>query len=69
MRFKTLSEDEVRWYASTDEPYDKAGGYAAQGMGAFMIREIQGSWSNVVGLPVCEVVEVLQMLGVVQFKG
>lgn len=69
VRFKTLSEDEVRWYASTDEPYDKAGGYAVQGMGAFMIREIQGSWSNVVGLPVCEVVEVLEMLGVVQFKG
>lgn len=67
VKFKDLTEDEINWYAETEEPYDKAGGYAIQGLGSFMVREIQGSYSNVVGLPVCEVVETLQHLNIVQF--
>ena len=65
VRFKALSSQEIRWYLDTGEPFDKAGGYAIQGKGAFMIREIKGSYTNVVGLPLTEVVEALQESGAV----
>ncbi|MBF0413493.1 MAG: septum formation inhibitor Maf [Desulfamplus sp.] len=57
--FKNLTVREIDWYISTREPFDKAGGYAIQGLGAFMVKSINGSYSNVVGLPVCEVMEIL----------
>lgn len=57
--FKTLSEAEIEWYIHTAEPFDKAGAYAIQGLGTFLVRRINGSYTNVVGLPVCEVIEVL----------
>ncbi|MBW2674398.1 MAG: septum formation protein Maf [Deltaproteobacteria bacterium] len=47
--FKDISEDEMEWYTATDEPYDKAGGYAVQGKAAFFIKEIRGSHTNVIG--------------------
>jgi len=68
VRFKILTPDEIEWYIHTSEPFDKAGAYAAQGLGAFMIKHIYGSYSNVVGLPVCEVVECLVREGVVEFR-
>jgi septum formation protein len=52
-------------YASGNEPLDKAGAYAAQGQGAFLIKRVQGSWSNVVGLPVAELLQALLRLGAV----
>ena len=55
--FKELTADEINWYLETPEPWDKAGGYAIQGIAAFMVKSIQGSYTNVVGLPVCEVVQ------------
>lgn len=55
--FKELAPEEIAWYSKTNEPYDKAGGYAIQGLGSFMIRSINGSYTNVVGLPLCEVME------------
>ncbi|MCP3944481.1 MAG: septum formation inhibitor Maf [Desulfobacteraceae bacterium] len=67
--FKQLSQSQIQWYAATDEPYDKAGGYGIQGIGAFLVRKINGSYSNVVGLPVCEVMETLLTLGIIQFQG
>ncbi len=69
VEFKTLREDEIEAYLFTGEPFDKAGGYAIQGAGAFMVRRIRGSHSNVIGLPVCEVVESLRLLGVHATKG
>lgn len=57
--FKDLSEDEIEWYIHTKEPFDKAGGYAIQGLGTFLVKSINGSYTNVVGLPVCEVIEFL----------
>ncbi len=57
--FKTLSEEEIQWYVDTREPFDKAGAYAIQGLGTFLVKSINGSYTNVVGLPVCEVVEFL----------
>ena len=62
VKFKTLSAAEIRWYITTGEPFDKAGGYAIQGKAAFMVQEVHGSYTNVVGLPLCEVVEALREL-------
>ncbi len=66
--FKTLTRQEILWYTGTQEPYDKAGGYAIQGLGAFLVKEIYGSYSNVVGLPVCELIQTLAALEVIQFE-
>jgi septum formation protein len=67
--FREVPEDEMAWYIKTQEPYDKAGGYAVQGMGAFFIKEIHGSYTNVMGLPLCEVVDVLKRIGAIDFTG
>lgn len=64
--FKVLSADEIEWYIHTDEPFDKAGAYAIQGLGTFLVKGVNGSYTNVVGLPVCEVIELLIREGVVQ---
>lgn len=63
---KKLSPEEVEAYVSSKEPYDKAGGYAAQGIGAGLIEEIQGSYTNVVGLPLAEMINDLMRLGVIE---
>ena len=63
--FKELTEAEIEWYIHTEEPYDKAGGYAIQGLGAFMVKRINGSYTNVVGLPVCEVLDHLARHGAI----
>jgi septum formation protein len=54
---------EIRAYAATGEGLDKAGAYAAQGVGAFFIERVVGSYSNVVGLPACQVLADLRALG------
>ena len=69
VRFREIPEDEMAWYIRSPEPYDKAGGYAVQGMGAFFIKEIYGSYTNVMGLPLCEVVDVLKKVGAIDFTG
>ncbi|MFH0725267.1 MAG: nucleoside triphosphate pyrophosphatase [Pseudomonadota bacterium] len=66
--FKKLTEAEIEWYIHTDEPFDKAGAYAVQGLGTFLVKAIHGSYTNVVGLPVCEVIEFLIREGVVGFQ-
>lgn len=58
---KRLTTQEIEGYIDTGEPFDKAGGYAAQGLGSFMVQEVRGSFSNVVGLPLAEVAESLQV--------
>lgn len=60
VRFKKLTPEDVDWYVATGKPFDKAGGYGIQGEGAFLVREIEGSYTNVVGLPVSQVVEMLE---------
>lgn len=52
--FRNLSKSEIEEYILSDEPYDKAGGYAIQGKGALLIEKIDGDYFNVVGLPVSE---------------
>jgi septum formation protein len=66
--FKVLSEEELNWYVQTVEPYDKAGAYAVQGIGAFFIKKIEGSFTNVIGLPLAEIVEALRKIEAFQFK-
>ena len=61
---RDLTEDEIARYIKTSEPFDKAGSYAVQGKGGYMVKEIKGSYANVVGLPICEVAEALLSLGV-----
>jgi len=63
--FKKLSATEIDWYIQSGEPFDKAGAYAIQGIGTFLVKRINGSYTNVVGLPVCEVLEYLIKEGVV----
>jgi len=58
--FRDLSEKEIGEYIATGDPLDKAGAYAIQGGAAGMVRRIDGSYSNVVGLPLCEVIEALE---------
>jgi septum formation protein len=60
---RSLSADEVQRYAATGEGTDKAGGYAIQGMAAAFVERIEGSYTNVVGLPLSEVIVALTALG------
>jgi len=61
---RDLTDDEILRYIKTSEPLGKAGSYAVQGKGGYMVKEIKGSYTNVVGLPICEVAEALLSLGV-----
>jgi len=67
VKVRPLTEEEIGAYVATGEPFGKAGGYAIQGVGAFMVEALSGSYTNVVGLPVCEVVEFLIKEGVLTF--
>lgn len=64
VRFKRLRPEEVDAYLASLEWQDKAGGYAIQGRAACLVRTITGSYTNVVGLPLCESVEALRRAGV-----
>jgi septum formation protein len=64
VEFRPASSSELHRYAQTGEGLDKAGGYAAQGIGAFLVQSIAGSYTNVVGLPACEVISDLCASGV-----
>ncbi|MFO7554103.1 MAG: Maf family protein [Desulfobacterales bacterium] len=66
--FKHLTDEEIEWYIHTKEPFDKAGSYAIQGLGTFLVKSIRGSYTNVVGLPVCEVIEFLIKEGIIQIS-
>ena len=57
--FKPLSDKEINWYLDTDEWEDAAGGYKIQGRGAFFVTKIMGNYSNVVGLPISELYDIL----------
>jgi septum formation protein len=58
--FNPMTEDEIAEYVGSGEPLDKAGGYGIQGLGSRFIDRIQGSYSNVVGLPVALVYRLLK---------
>ncbi len=60
VQIKSLRTTEIDSYIATGEPMDKAGSYAAQGIGSYMVKSLNGSYANVVGLPIAEVVEILE---------
>lgn len=60
---RDLSTDEMAWYVATGEPFDKAGGYAIQGRAAHFITRVEGSVTNVIGLPLSEVTLLLRTFG------
>ena len=62
VRFTPMEPSEIAWYAATGEPFDKAGGYAVQGLASRFVDRIDGSYSNVVGLPVARVYRMLREL-------
>ena len=64
--FKKLKESEINFYITSGEHKDKAGAYAIQGLGSFMIKKIVGSYSNVVGLPISELFEDLQRFKIIE---
>lgn len=63
VEFKALSEKQIQDYIKTGEPMDKAGAYAIQGLASEFVESIQGSWSNVVGLPMELVKEIIKKQG------
>ena len=65
VRFRRLNKDQIDKYISKVNPLDKAGAYAAQGHGAEIIAQIDGSFTNVVGLPMEKTVPVLHSFGIV----
>ena len=58
--FVELTAEAIEWYVGTGEPMDKAGGYAMQGAGGALVRRIDGSVTNVIGLPLAETLEMLE---------
>ena len=62
--FRPLSDEWIRWYIATGEPFDKAGAYGIQEYGALLIEKVQGCYFNVVGLPVATLARRLEELGV-----
>jgi septum formation protein len=60
VKIAPLDEEEIRWYVSTGEPLDKAGAYAVQGLGARFVESVEGSFTNVMGLPARSVYRLLR---------
>lgn len=64
VRFRAISADEAQAYWASGEPCDKAGSYGIQGLGAVFVESLTGSYSAVVGLPLCETAEILRRFGI-----
>lgn len=63
VRFRSLDEEEIRHYVISGEPMDKAGAYGIQGRAGMFVEHLAGSFTGVMGLPVCETAELLKRLG------
>jgi len=64
VRMLPLTSTDIEWYVRTGEPLDKAGAYAVQGIGAMFIDSIHGSYTNVVGLPLATLFQMLRKAGI-----
>jgi len=67
VKFKQLTNSQIDAYCLTDEPYDKAGAYAIQGLAATFVEHIYGSYTNVMGLPLSEVCSLLKQANLYKF--
>ena len=64
VEFRSLAEAEIAAYVASGEPLDKAGAYGIQGRAAIFVQALHGSYTGVVGLPLCETALILRELGV-----
>ena len=62
--FRELTDDEIKRYCATQEPYDKAGGYGIQGLAALFVERVEGSYTGVMGLPLFETGRMLTQAGI-----
>ncbi|MFC2947963.1 Maf family protein [Virgibacillus sediminis] len=69
VEFWPLTEEEINWYIATEEPYDKAGAYGIQHLGAMFVKQVKGDYYNVVGLPISRVVRELRRFSVFPERG
>ncbi len=68
VKFREISKKEIEAYWSSGEPQDKAGSYGIQGLGAVFVESIDGSYSNVVGLPLCETAQLLNQFNIAPWQ-
>ena len=64
VKFRELSDEDIRRYVATEEPFDKAGAYGIQGYGATLVEKVDGCYFNVMGLPLVRLVRMLQTRGI-----
>lgn len=64
VRIAPMTEDEISWYVATGEPMDKAGAYAAQGVGALFVESVSGNYNNVIGLPLAILLRMMRDAGI-----
>ena len=64
VHFYPLTPQEIKWYCSLEEPYDKAGAYGIQAAGALLVRGLTGDYFNVMGLPIAALARCLREMGV-----
>lgn len=69
VKFRQLSDSEIKEYIATGEPMDKAGSYGIQGKGALLVERINGDYYNVMGLPLVRLLRMLRELGVLSSEG
>ncbi len=69
VRFRPISAEQARAYWASGEPCDKAGSYAIQGLAAIFVESLTGSYSAVVGLPLCETADLLSHFGIPCWQG
>jgi septum formation protein len=69
VRMARLSREEIEWYVDTGEPMDKAGAYAVQGIGAMFVETVDGNYTNVVGLPVPMLFDMMRRAGISPIGG
>jgi septum formation protein len=68
VKFRPLLDSEIEAYWHTGEPQDKAGSYGIQGLGAVFVEALEGSYSNVVGLPLCETAQLLNQFNIAYWQ-
>jgi len=64
VHFREFTDDFIKWYIKSEEPFDKAGSYGIQGKGCLMVTGIEGCYDNVVGLPVSRLFEFMMEIGI-----
>ncbi|MEI7718791.1 MAG: Maf family protein [archaeon] len=68
VKFRKITDDEIKSYIATGEPLDKAGAFAIQGLGSIFIKSIEGCYANIVGFPIANIYKNLNKLGVNVFE-